>query len=306
MRKTVSALALAELALMPVAPAQAQDAAAVFKPSGNWVADYGDDYCRLMRPFNDGKSDIALGLERIRPGAQTRLILVGNGVKTFRGADQLGYAFAPTQAEREARYVRSETADGKQYLNLGPVTLAAGGGPGAAAKYDRAAEQVTAKAITAIALAKGMTTPIRIETGALDAPIAALQACADDLVKSWGVDPLATQAVAKDNGSGWLPQGTIPAGEFAKFGGGANQVLMLVDATGKPTKCQPLQPSLSAALNEKICKVLMEKAQFTPGKNPAGEAVASYWIGNPQFLGPPLGGGRGRGGGTGAGGGEAG
>lgn len=291
MKKLIAILAVSGLALG--APVQAQDQPAVFRPAGNWTVDFGDDYCRLMRTFRNGDDEIALALERIRPGAQTGFILVGDGVKTFRGADQLGYTFAPAQSEREVRYVRSETADGKQYLNLGSVTLtppAGGGGPGAAPAYDRAAEQAAAKGITAIGLAKGLTTPVRIETGELGAPVQVLQECADDLAKSWGVDPLATPAAAEGGGAGWLPQGTVPFADFAKLGGGANQVRLLIDAAGKPTKCDIHQPTLSAAQNEKICSLLMANGKFTPAKNAAGEAVAGYWIGNPQFLGPPGGG----------------
>ena len=39
----------------------------------------------------------------------------------------------------------------------------------------------------------------------------------------------------------------------------------------------------------------MEKASFTPAKDAAGETMASFWMGSPMFLGPPMAmGGRGR------------
>ncbi|MEO6040614.1 MAG: hypothetical protein ABIP41_01825 [Croceibacterium sp.] len=303
MKTLVSILAAGGLALGPVASVQAQDGAAVFKPAGNWVADFGDDYCRLSRNFSNGPEQVSLAFERLRPGAQTGFVLVGNGIRTFRGADRLGYTLAPAHAEREARYVRSQTAEGKQYLNLGTITLTPfappvpGARPAAPPKYDRAAEQAVAKGVTAIALSKGLTSPVRIETGELGAPVKVLQECADDLVKSWGIDPQA--AMALPQGPGLLPQGTIPFTDFAKLGGGANQIRVMVDAAGKPTKCQVHQPTLAQALNDKICGLVMSKGQFVQGKNAAGQAVASYWIGSPLLLGPPP---RGRGpGGAGSG-----
>lgn len=299
MKKLMSILAVSGLALASAAQAQAQAGPSVFRPAGNWTADFGDDYCRLSRSFTDGKDTVSLALERLKPGAQTGLILVGDGIKAFRGADQIGYTLLPGQAERSALPVRSRTADGKQYLNLGTVTLtpftppAPGTPPAPPPMYDRAAEQAAGKGITAIALTKGMTTPARIETGELGAPIQVLQECADDLVKSWGVDPKSTAAMPVGGGAGWLPQGTIPYYDFAKMAGGANQVRLMIDAAGKPTKCAIYQPTLGAALNDKICSLLMANGKFMPAKNAAGEAVAGYWIGNPQFLGPAFGGRRG-------------
>jgi hypothetical protein len=305
MRKLLSMLALGGLVLgSPVqAQGQAPGQSAVFKPAGAWALDYGDDYCRLMRTFSDGKEEIALGLERIRPAAEARVLLVGNGIKTFRGADQIGYEFLPSQAERSTRYTRSMTVDGKLYLNLGMLTLVpsappAPGTPPGFPKYDRSAEQAAAKGITAVGLGKGLTAPVRLETGALDAPIGALQACTDDLVKTWGVDPevnktLSVQAVPQ--GLPWLPAGTLTLGDFPKLGGGSNQVRLLIDAGGKPTACHVHWATLDADMNTKICKLAMEKATFLPAKDANGQAVASYWLGSPMMLTPPVAG-RGRGG----------
>jgi hypothetical protein len=47
-------------------------------------------------------------------------------------------------------------------------------------------------------------------------------------------------------------------------------------------------PTLSESLNERICGLLMEKASFTPAKDAEGHAMASYWMGSPMFLGPPI------------------
>jgi hypothetical protein len=308
MRRKVSLLALAALAL---APLRAQAEVGVFTPSGGWTADYGDDYCRLVRTFSDGKDQLSLALERLQPGAQVRMIMVGDGLKPFRGADQIAYQFAPSGAAGKARYVRSQTPDGKQFVSFDPVFLAAltppapGTPPGPPPVYNREREQETARGITGIALAEGLTSPVRIETGSLRAPIAAMQACADDLLKVWGLDPdkhKTMTAAARLNPSpdGVLPQGTIPFSEFGKFGGGANQVRLLIGADGKVTACTIYSPSLSQSLNDKICTLAKERATFQPAKDADGQAMASVWMGSPMFLGPPLGG-RGRGPGSGGG-----
>jgi hypothetical protein len=125
-----------------------------------------------------------------------------------------------------------------------------------------------------------------------------MQNCADDLLTVWGLDAdkhksLTAPAILNPNPTGVLPQGTVPFGEFSKLGGGANQVRLVVSAEGKPTSCTIYSPSLSQTLNERICTLVMDKATFQPAKDAEGQAMASFWMGSPLFLGPPFpGGGR--------------
>lgn len=296
MKKLLFACAVAGLLVAPAA--QAQDGA-VFRPVGGWTADFGDDYCRLVRTFSDGKDEVSLALERTQPGAFLKVLLVGNGVTTFRGADQIGYTFLPSGSERETRYVRSETADDKQFLSFDALTLApfvfTPGTP--PPPYRRDAELETARGISAIALDKGLTDPVRFETGPLRAPVEVMQACADDLLVVWGLDvdkhkTMTAGPIPNPAPGGVLPQGTIPFGEFGKFGGGANQVRLLVSAEGKPTSCTIYSPSLSQTLNTRICNLIMKDATFQPAKDADGQAMASFWMGPPMAFGPPFGGGR--------------
>jgi hypothetical protein len=302
-------------AAMVVAPAaQAQDETIVFRPSGTWTADYGEDYCRLIRTFSDGQREFSLALERLQPGAFVKLIVVGEGMRPFRGADQIAYAFQPSGASGKARYVRSETADGKSLVSFDPVTLAPppaftppapGTPPGPPPMYNRTSEQETARGITGFMLTEGLISPVRVETGSLRAPIAALQACVDELLTHWGLDAdkhktMTVPPIMNPSPNGVLPQGTVPFSEFEKLGGGANQVRLLIGADGKVTDCAIFSPSLSQSLNERICSLAKERASFQPARDAGGQPMASVWIGSPMFLGPPFpGGGRGPGGGGG-------
>lgn len=295
MKKTLSIFAAA--GLLASSTAQAQDSA-IFKPSSAWAADYGDDYCRLVRSFSDGSDTIDLALQRIQPGAETQLLLIGDAIKTFRGAAELGWHFLPGDGARKTPYSRSVTGDGQQYLRMDGVFLVPAapptpGTPPGPPPYDRTAEQTVGKALTGLIIEGGLTKPVQIETGRLEAPVKALQACTDDLIKTWGLDAekhktLSAAAAPQLGAEGWLPQGTIPFGEFAKFAGGGNQVRLMIDAGGKPTACLIHSPTLEKSLNDRICQILMEKASFTPAKDAAGQAMASYWLGSPMFLGPPM------------------
>lgn len=296
---TIASLAAGALLASSPTAGLAQDNVQVFKPGGQWALDYGDDYCRLARTFSTGQENLALALERIEPGPLMRLILVSNAIKPFRSAEEIGWRFMPDGSMREAIFARSETPAGEQYFNLGPITVAPppafvpGAPPAPPAPYDRAQERAAAKGIDGVMLEAGLASPVRIETEDLEGPINALQGCADDLAKTWGLDPakLRTQtsgAIPEGGGVGWLPAGTVPFTEFAKFAGASNQVRLMVDAAGKPTECHVHWPTLDQRLNDNICKTLMSNAKFAPARDADGNPMPGYWIGNPQLMGPPM------------------
>jgi hypothetical protein len=272
----------------------------VFKPAASWTADYGDDYCRLVRNFSDGTDEISLAMDRVQPGQFTRIILIGNAIKLYRRATELGVRTMREGDNRTMPFLHSTTTDGKQYLLLGPALFgpqpAAGTPPGPPPAYDRAAEQEYAAGVNALLLTDGTVDPVEIDTGSLKPVIAAMQACTDDLVKSWGVDPekqkTVSRPVAPDgNASKWLPQGTIAFSDFPKLGGGTNMIRLMVDATGKPTDCKIQLATLEPAVNEKVCKALLDNAHFQPALDASGQPFASYYV-TPPFFGPPGGFGR--------------
>lgn len=303
MRKLVTACVTAGLVAGLVAtPVQAQDAAPrVFNQDGAWALDYGDDYCRLAANFTNGADRIALAIERIEPGTSMRVALVGNALKLFRRASEIGLTLTPAASERKLRYVVS-TAGDEQYVLFDRVTLAEPAGPPvpgtAPAPYDRAAEAALAKGVTGLRLGSGLNEPVELHTGPLGAGIKALQGCTDDMVRSWGLDVARHQTMSKPAApagptAGWLPQGTVPFSDFNKLAGGMNQLRVMVDPSGKATECKVHWASLDAAKNQQICATVLERGTFTPALDAGGQAMASYVMLSPFFLlPPPPGGGR--------------
>ncbi len=294
----VAKIVLATLAALGVSTA-AQ--AVEFKPTGPWAADYGKDYCLLGRVFSNGKEDITLTLERTQPGQFFRLILIGDAIKPFRGATTLGYTIGST-AQREGFMTRTKTGDGKQYLDLGPASITplampAPGQPPVFKPYKQAEEKAEAKPVTVIELNKGLREPIQLQTGSLEAPIGALQACVNDLVGQWGVDAKAHETLSRPAMPAgpvfeWVPNGAIPFTEFGKLVGGLNAIRVMVGADGKPTSCVADRASLSDTVNKAVCDGIMSKGNFTPALDANSQPIASYWITEMFGLMPPMGGGR--------------
>lgn len=285
------------------AGAQAQDAQRSFTISGSWTLEAGDDFCRLAANFANDGDTIAFALERNRAENFARLILVGDAIVTYRGTEALGYSYLPDGDARSAAFLRSETVDGQPYFNLGLVIF----GPNPFAPppegappppppeegfipppYDRAAELEFASGVTGIALSEGLREPIRIVTGNMRAPVEALQACTDDLLRVWGLDfeahrSMTRRAAPVGNAWEWLSTGTIGFQDFALLGGGANAIRVMVNTEGEPTACDVHWPSLTERKNAGICAQILDNGAFTPALDAEGEPMDSYWTVDPIF-----------------------
>lgn len=296
MRGMVSVIAVCGILCAPAAQAQAPEGdARIFTQSGPWALDYGEDYCRLVGTFSNGPDEIALGMERIQPGQTLRIILIGDGIKPYRRASEIGYHFLPSGENRKAPLLRSETPDGQQYLNLGPVRMgpAPTDGQTAPPPYSRDAEKEFAKGVDGVMLESGLSESIRIETGPLDDAVGAVQICTDELLTHWGLDAEKHRTWTRPpapagNISEWLPGGTIGFGDFGRLRGGNNAVRLMIDGSGKPTECQIHWPSLDEEVNGAICTAMMENAQFQPALDAEGQPMATFWTIEPLWLmGPP-------------------
>lgn len=298
MIRKLTALACASLTLATsVAPAAAQEGPRVFTRSGQWQLEAAEEECRIARVFTSGDQQIALALERNRADPLVRVVLVTNALSFYRTAEELGYKFEPAGDQRAARYITAEMADGQTYYNLGNVLMGPMGPPPAPGTpqpvYDRAAEQAFAAGITAIEFNQGLTAPVRLETGSLRAAITALQACEDDLLRTWGLDwekhqTMIRRAAPDGPASDWIPTGTIGFGDFASLSAGRNPFRVMVSAEGQPTACSAMWVSLDASKNERVCNAIMEHGRFLPALDAAGQPMASYWIVDYLFgLAPP-------------------
>jgi len=302
--RNLLAAALVSASMVSI-PASAQDRSLrTFTMDGNWALDAGEDYCRLAANFADGDDVIAFALERNRAENFARLILIGDAIRPYRGTDAFGYSYQPENDSRTAMVMRSETSDGRAYFNLGNVFfgpdpfafMAAGanaGPPPAPPQgegmnfeippYDRTAELEFARTVRAFELADGLREDIRIETGSMRAPVQALQACADDLLRVWGLDfqrhqTMSRRAAPDGPAHEWIPGAAIGFEDFALLGGGSNAVRVMVDEQGKPTQCTVHWPSLSDRKNAMICDAIMQDGSFIPALDAEGNPMASYWM----------------------------
>lgn len=308
------ALGFAAAACMASAPLLAQEPR-VFTQSGPWTADFGDDYCRLARTFSNGEDTISLAFERIAVVPKVTVLVVGDSIQMFRGAERIGFHFLPNNSPFEASFSRSETPDGQQLLMISdlnvwsmpqlnlafepseenPETVPSAppfpvappvGIPGfEQAELDQAAQ------VTGILLRQGLTAPVQLNTGSLRAAFEVLQSCSYDLLQSWGLDAekhRTMQRGAMPYPARLISNRTVPFQENSRLVGGNNQVRIMVSSEGNPTSCHIHTPTLSERVNERICEQVMTNARFNPARDAEGQPMASYWTAPVGVLyGPP-------------------
>ena len=68
------------------------------QPSSQWVVEYGDDSCRLIRMFGEGPDQTKLVFESIAPGDMTMLV-AGKPVSAPMDALNVGTRFLPLQSK---------------------------------------------------------------------------------------------------------------------------------------------------------------------------------------------------------------
>ncbi len=321
MRIRKVALAFAASAMALAMPAQAQsEAPQVFERTGNWTADFGEDYCRLLRTFRSGDDEITLAFERIQPGPMMRMLIIGDSFRPYRGADRVGYRFEPREeappSDLSTEFASSRTPDGERLTILSSISLAeapqftqvfqqrsnagdqttdaalpAQGEPPRFPAYDPQAEQARASAIRSLVFEEGLSRPIRFDTGNMGDVMGVLQTCTSDLVSSWGVDAerhANLQRGAFPEPGPIIANNTIPFDQFARLTGNYNQVRVMVSEEGEPTSCHIHFPTLEEGVNQRVCEQVMENAEFQPALDAEGQPIASYWL-VPVFvlLGPP-------------------
>lgn len=292
-RKTLSVI----LPLCLTTPAFAADEGPLRLPATTkWRMEYANDSCELIRQYGTGKEAVIMVMQQFQPGDQFQVTLVGKPVRTTDETRHLRIRFGPSEEWQTVTHSRGSTAD-KQPMVLinGQVRLAQ-------------TEMPDGPADTAAWLALAPLTPEReakvteflfdprygnnnivvLDLGSMGPPMAAIHKCTDALVTSWGLNPqeqksLLKRASPKSSPAQWMKSFDYPtlalwAGQRALINFRLN-----VDMGGKVTDCQIQAAIGEPEFSKAVCQKLMQRADFEPALNAAGQPVASYFVNAVRF-----------------------
>jgi len=270
------------------------------QPSSPWVVDYAENSCRLARTFGQGPDKTTLLLESEAPD-EIDMVALGKPLNGF--SEEVPAKFLPVQGNpMEGRAAQSTDKHQPAILwsrvFLLPDDVAEKLKKRAAARklesgtrpppldpaeraWLKAKRQEFASKATELEIAARRNRPVILETGPLGEAIRMFDKCSRDSLRDWGVDPDLEDKIVRPvwapDAAKWFSSNDYP-GEMAVRGEESIvKVRLLVDASGKPTKCTSLSHFKEPSFNDVVCGKFMKRAHFAPAELADGTKVPSFY-----------------------------
>lgn len=266
----------------------------MLKPSSQWVLDYGENRCRIVRTFaddDDGKTVIYF--EQHSPRSGFAWLIAGDAVpkkskvKIRFGPDNgtieksgntmtlgsygpaigsSGFAAVPEEVVKVRSLADMPSRDAGDFGTSPPPELVS------TEHRDFGWVEVAAETKDAVRLPLENMSEIQ----------RAMRTCTDDLLRSWGLDP--TQEAVLAQHPRWTNMSEVakdivevyPRAAYMNGEQGTLALRIMVEADGTPSKCVRADLNETENLDNSACLLIMKKAQFEPAISADGEPVASY------------------------------
>lgn len=290
MRRPVPALtALAATLATALAAMPAQAKVVEIAPSSSWNLDFGETKCRLARIFGEGEDRHLLFFEQYWPGKYVGMTVAGPSYGRFASRVRTDLSFAEGQKPRETEPFTGAVGDFGDAVIYSWINVGAGFREEAEigdvnATKGRGMPQLDkdgARQAQFVGL-RQRGDEYRLMTGPLDEAFAALDACALDLVSTWGLDPeqqrTATQMPRWTNRDGVVRRILVayPRGAQQKGEQGIMRMRVIVSPEGTVEDCVILKATETDRLDSPACGA-MANARFEPALDAAGKPMRSFY-----------------------------
>ena len=297
-RSLIACVAVAPLFIAASQPVRLQ-------PTSRWVLDYAEDSCRLIRTFGDGKGTVKLLLESDAPG-QMDMLAIGKPLDGF--IEEVPARFLPVQGKpMKGRVAKAETGEPAilwSTVFLLPDELAAamekrwderkanrGVRPPPLSLAEEAMRESQRRDFAAKAneleIEARRGHPVILETGSLGQAIKMFDQCSRDSLRDWGVNPDVEDKIVRPvwapDASKWFSSNDYPRDMVVRGEESEVKVRLLVDASGRVTKCTSLSHFKAPEFNQVVCDKFMKRAKFEPAELADGTKVASYYVNRVLF-----------------------
>lgn len=286
------------------APAQARDPL-VLAPSSGWAMLNDGQRCKLVRNFGTGEDLVQMELRYFNPGPHFQLVAAGKPLEAKLEHRKHGdnVRFLPNGDREHSSIGNGELPDGTPLIAGGvsliryDVDLIDGEGPAEedseeptvpADMHERDSERLAE--ITGLQIDGPYDRPIFLKTGAMTQPMELLVGCVEKLLSNFGLDVKSQKNLAafpepKGDPFKWFVNGArgYPEKMLRESKVGSISFRLLVDAEGKPTKCDVLDAAQGETFSQHTCKTLLRYARFEPARDMEGRPVASFYGGSVTF-----------------------
>ena len=289
MRKFAITVLATALTLPAQAAAKADPAIPLARVS-KWEMNYSPDNCQLMARFGTGEDSLLLAISREQPGDEFDIHLYGQTLKYDGIAVPIELSFGASGATKRYEGL-ALTTGGEVKLPVVRITGLRIDGWDDVRHPERAPEVTRANeaAITAITFKKAGGKRYRLEAGSLGPPLAAMRTCVADLLKTWGYDPavegsLTRRAMPATKPSTWAKGADFPPSALNQGHNGLVRFRLDIDPAGLPTTCTVLYRTNPDDFADRSCKLLIERARFSPALDASGKPVKSYYINSIRWV----------------------
>ena len=283
----VAVLALQFAGVPQGALAQPAKKIVTLQPSSDWNIEFGPDRCRLSRLFGSKEEPHIVYFEQAGPAARFALTMAGKELRIFKqhfnhlsmkpgdgypGVDDYwgeirGIGPAATVLEHDiSEDTASKTSadESDDSIGLPAIDL------DEAAKIDRIFYGH-----------KG--TAIAFETGNLSAPFQALNSCASDFVRAWGLDQdqhaklKSLPVLQNERDIDRSVKKLYPSMARLRGTQAIIRLVAIVEADGSMSDCWLQNATEDDRFKSPACKV-MKDAEFAPALDIRGEPMRSYFV----------------------------
>jgi len=142
--------------------------------------------------------------------------------------------------------------------------------------------QAFAAAVRGLEIDTRKSRPVILDTGSLAMPIKAFDQCSRDSLRDWGVDPEVEEKIVRPvwapDPKAWFTAEDYPRDMVVRGQESVVKVRLLVDATGRVTKCTSLSHFKLPEFNQVVCDKFTARAHFEPAELADGTKVPSYYV----------------------------
>lgn len=272
-------LALGLVAIPSTCAAATEDSVSQFVPAGAWTANFADDSCALERSFARGDDTLFLRLRQYTPGDRFEITLASETMSVRAREPRI--TFAPTaDAQEIAFYQEFRIPRGLRGLifSVAPLGDRPADSPLKTSDFTVYAD---ARPIDRLVIERLFTRNITVLTGSLEQPLKIMEACLDDLMTMWGLDPrahhgLSRRVTEKDGQAwpGWIG-GTRMGRLIGRWPSDRLPFRLLIDEAGRVIGCDLVSADENADLAEEICAAAPHY-EFLPALDAEGRPIKSY------------------------------
>lgn len=256
-------------------------------PSSDWLLDYADERCTLVRDFGEGDQSLQLRIESFGSWHTFRVTILGRGVpRSGRATKEIQFRFSQDEEDRDTRALFGMIGDQRG------LTFSTAFGPPEPNRTGLSRERLRElnaipKAIDAefeggvssILVELGSGKRVDLATGGMAAPLKAMRDCVDDLQKSWGVDPAVQRELSRwpvirietvrDVQRQYPP--TMVIAENNAF----VAVRVMIGRDGEATSCVIQNGAVPKPFTDAVCEGLM--GSYEPALDKAGNPVPTVY-----------------------------